>query len=374
MLTFLERMAITPAHRREWYLAMGKTAENGLPQIQVLELMVRDQMKVKHPMVPLLSEVLRRLKGGSRPGAPALRTVGTELSGLVPSTEQTMVQAGIDSGRIPEGFNNAAVYLDSQGRIRGVVLASMAKPILYIIGMIALLFFFSFKILPAFQKSRPRANWPSEAQMLGTVADHIWWISGGVIGTMILISMVMAWVAPNWTGEKRDWADRHVFPFTLMASITGSGFLTSLSAYLGAGVSFNEAINNMQRGGTPYMASQCQRIVTLSKAGKRFDECLVKLPIIHPRFHWLISVYGLSADSAVAFRMISEQMTAGVEAFVKTLFDRVIGNLFLVAIGAMVLWIYTSMFGIADASSARTAIAPGSIEWVAGVQFMVSFT
>ena len=363
MLTLLERLSISAKDREDWYRVMEKTASDGLPQVEVLQRLEKDYTKTKHPLGPLIRLLLARLSGVvSRPGAPDQRTVGTELNGLVPDGEATLIQAGVQSGNIAQGFQNAAEHVATQGKLKKAVIAALGKPVFYILGLLGLLAFFSIKVLPAFERGRPRDTWPSGAQLLGSIADHVWIISGGTVAAMVFATITIAYLTPNWTGTRREWADRHVFPFGLIAQIHGATFLSSLAGYISAGSPIADGVKNIAAIGSPYMASQCGRAIALLRDGRRFEECLVSLPIVHTRYHWLINVYGLSSDSAHAYKTISEEMTSRTLDFIKTLFDRVISNALLFAVGGVLMWIYLSMFAIADAGTKkRAALEPGFV-------------
>jgi len=69
------------------------------------------------------------------------------------------------------------------------------------------------------------------------------------------------------------------------------------------------------------------------------------------KFHWIIEVYGMSSDPAAAYSTISAEMVRGVQAYVARLFGLIVGNLMLIGIAGMVLWIYGSMFSISLAGN-----------------------
>lgn len=351
-INFFERLSISAKNREDWYRAMGKTAEDGLPQVDVLERMQRNFKKTKHPMAPLIRELLRRLQGGNKVVAKGrnsgIRTIGSELQDLVPSGEAMLVLAGDQSGRKAEGFYNAAEYVASQGKMTATIFQSMAKPVGYLISVFVLLFFFSIKILPAFAKARPRDMWPQSAQLLGSIADNIILISASFFGLLIFIGLILYWLVPNWVGNQRDWADKYLFPFPLIASINGSSLLTSLAGYISAGIPFTDAIQNIGKGSNPYMLNQSQRIIIMIRNGRRPEECLLLIPIIQSRYHWLIDVYGMSSDAALAYKTIAREMVARTQDFIRNVFDKVIGNLFLFLVGGVLIWIYLSMFAIVD--------------------------
>ncbi|MGE3342295.1 MAG: type II secretion system F family protein [Vicinamibacterales bacterium] len=361
-LTFLQRLAITGKDRADLYRALGKTTADGLPQLEVIATMARDFARTKHPLAPLLRLVQLRLQGAPRPGAPAHRTVGSELTGLVPDQEAMLIQAGIDSSKDAEGFYNAAELVERQNRMLSTVRASLGKPVFYLAGLVAMLLFFSIKVLPGFERGVPRSRWPSNAQTLGVVADNVYWIAGGLVGAIVLGSIVFLYVAPRWTGAKREFCDRHVFPFTLYAQLSGASLMQSLACYIGAGFPIIEAIGRIQQAGSPYMASHCARVHAAARNGRRFEEGLVQLSIVDRRYHWLINVYGLASDASKAWNAIAAEMGDRTIAAVRNIFERVLSNVLLLVVGGVLMWIYTSMFGIADAASKkRAALAPTEI-------------
>lgn len=371
-LTALQRMSISAKHREDWYRALSKTSQDGLPLFEVLERMEREFGKTKHALTPLLRVLIFRLRGNGPSGGRSKdgrRTVGTELQDLVPSGEAGLIQAGLMAGNTPVGFQNAADLLATQGRLKGAVMAAMAKPVGYLAALVVLLIFFSLKLLPKFEEGRPRSIWPSEAQALGWVADNITWVAGGIILSFVGAVMFVTVIAPKWTGPRRDWVDLRVWPFTMLAALNGANLLTSLAGYIGAGTPFNDAINNIKESANPYMKAQCERLIRMTKEGMRAEMALTKLSIVQPRYHWIIAVYGLSGDATAAYKTIAREMVESTQQFITNLFDRVISNVLLLVVGVVLFWIYASMLGIADAGVKRTgAIAADGAIQIASAQ------
>lgn len=358
-LTLIQKLSVTSRVRGDWYEALGKTAKDDLPLFEVLGRMQGEFDKTKHPLGPVVRELLFRLKGfGAERKGAARRTLGTELRGLVPDNEAMLIQAGVMSGDTSGGLYNAAELVAKQGRLMSAVMGSLFKPLGYFLALVGLLLYFSLKLLPSIAKNKPRTKWPPDAQLLGWVADHIWLVTGGMVGGLLGFVVFIGWLAPRWTGPRREWFDRHVFPFTLIGSINGASLLTSLAGYISAGVPFNDALANIKASASPYMAWQSDRLMGLIKE-LRPEAALVELSIIQPRYHWIIKVYGMGGDATHAYRTIAEEMTTRTEQFIRNLFDTVIGNLLLLAVGVAVMWIYFAMFAIVDSGSKKAALETG---------------
>jgi type II secretory pathway component PulF len=284
-------------------------------------------------------------------GGDDSRSFGGCLYGLVPDDEAMLIEAGEKSGDVSVGLTNAVTMVTAKKSLMDSIKKSMAKPLGYVVAMIGVLMFFSFKLMPQFEANKPRATWPKEAQLLGSVADHVVAISFGVILLLVLIIVLLQFVLPRWHGDGREWCDRYVFPFNIIAGITGASLLTSVAAYATAGIPFVSAISYISRGATPYMQSQCNYISLSMRNGRREAEALCNLSIIAPRFHWIITVYGMATEPASAYTNISQELVRGVISFVNNLFNLFVGNVLLMAIVSMVIWIYSSMFGIALAGN-----------------------
>lgn len=356
-LTLIERLRVTPRSRCDWYRALADTTRNGLPLFDVLARMEAEFAKHPHPLGPIVRELVFRLKGfGSDQRGGGRRTLGTELRGLVPDTEAMLIQAGVMSGDMTAGLLNAAIVVENQGRLRSAA-AALIKPGGYLLALAGLLLYLGLKVFPGFSKGRPRSRWPADAQLLGWISDHIIYVVGS--GTLLFVALVLllAWIAPRWTGARREWADRHVFPFTTIASVNGASFLTSLAAYISSGVPINDAITNIRKSASPYMAWQCDRMAALIKE-LRPEAALCELSIIQGRYQWIVKVYGLSGDATAAFKSIAEQMTQRTEMFIKTFFDHVLSTALQIFIGVVIAWIFSCLFSIVDSGTRKAALVP----------------
>ena len=259
-----------------------------------------------------------------------------------------MIQAGEESGEISEGFANAAEFVVAKGQLQGAIIESLTKPVIYFMALIGLFLFFSFKLLPSFGKFRPRHLWPTEAQALGWLADHIIPIVGSLIGLVVGGIILVTYLSRNWITNSRDFADRHLPPFSVIAQMRGATFIGALAGYISAGIPFSDAIASIKRGGNVYTRHQCDRIQNGLRNGKLPAECLVSLPMIHVSYHWIIDVYGMAHDESEAYKTISREMLDRTIKMITLVFGGIISNLFLALMAGCIMWIYFSMFAIAD--------------------------
>ena len=276
----------------------------------------------------------------------------------MPSTESTLIHAGIEAGKAYEGFENAADVLANSGKLRNSILGALVSPAVQIAALMGVLLFMSFRLLPRFEASRPRKLWPADAQLLGTIADYSVLISAGVAALIAALVFFIVVVAPKWAGPRREWCDRNLPLFGLIAAANGATLLTTLAGFVGAGMDFTTAIQKIRENSTPYIRYQCEKLIGLLRKGERPEAALAHLAVIPPRYHWIISVYGMSGDASGAYKKIAGEMVARTQKVVTTLFGRVVSPLLMLMVAGMILWIYSSLFDIAESGSKRAALEP----------------
>lgn len=349
-LTLLQRVLISGDHRQKLYGALAKVAADGKSWYAALEVMGTEFVLVKHPLAPLAKIVLLRMRGAgvSRPGQ-SRRTLGSELAGMVPDDEAMLIQAGEMSGKMSAGLTNAADIVTAKGRLKRAIFSALTNPVGYFIALMAVLIYISTSLLPSFEKTKPRANWTDDALLLGTVSDHITLIVASCVLVLVASAAALHWLVPRWTGKVREFADRHIFPFPLIAEINGASFMKTLAGYIASGTPFSEAVKNVSVTATPYMQEQCVKVMDLMRRGKRPEEALCQLAIVPPKYHWIIKVYAMSEDAAKVYEDIANELTKNVEVFVTTLFGHV-GTAMKFAVGMLILWIYGALNDIATSN------------------------
>jgi len=129
--------------------------------------------------------------------------------------------------------------------------------------------------------------------------------------------------------------------------------MSALAAFLSSGVSFSEALERMRTSADDYMRWQIKSIERGMRSGKRPDQALLGLSMMHPSYHWIIAVYGMlsATKSASAYERISSVMMAKTIKKMEVVFGSMLSNIILAAIAAGIFWMYSSMFSIAQSGA-----------------------
>ncbi len=363
-LTLWQRLQITSAVRLEWYLVLAKLSKEGLPLYDTLKIMHTEFSRLRHPLLPLVNVVLLGLRGqevkartGLRRGQNPLhsdtgrrRTLGSELRAHVPISEALLIEAGDMSGRLHLGLESAAQLLGQRLSLFERVVKALLRPMGYGLLMLVLMVFLSLKVLPEFEHSRPKLNWPKEALELAWICDHVLWGSFALGALLILVVLGLMWFLPQGTPRSRAWLDQWVWPFQIYASFQGACFLLALSAFIQAGSGFTQAVQSIRSSASPYMAAQCKALLHSLRMGKTPQEALCQLRILHHKHHWLILVYGLSADTPRAYERIAKEIFLSVDRWLMGVLGHFLGHVMLLMVGIMVCWVYWAMFEIVEST------------------------
>lgn len=346
-IPFWQRIQIPAQQRAKWYRALARVVGKGLSIYDVLSRQERSFTRTKHPLLPVVKFVLLRMRGVGRTGQQQMPTFASGLAHVVPSNEAVLIQAGEAAGRLAEGLAAAADLVEAKLRMQKAIQAEMTKPMIYVVVFFGFLMFLSVKLFPEFKKFRPIETWPSSAQMLAALADNSFWLGPATVALIVALAAGLFWLGRSWTGDLRDSFDRRAPIFRMMADFNAASFLSAISGFIASGIPFSDAVERIGRSGSEYMRYQMRRVKGFLRNGASMEEAIIKLPFVAPKHHWLIEVYGMSADPVEAYREIAKEMVDQVIERVRLVFSAIVSNLILVMLAGMIMWTWFSMMDIA---------------------------
>lgn len=347
-LTFYQRLRISSSVRVEWYRALEAFCRDQLPIAATLSDMQEEFARINHPMLPVVREVLLRMRGGraaDTPGQGKIQSLGVALAGLVPNNESSLIEAGETSGDVSLGLQRAAEYTEANVRLLREIRGPMMAPAFLMFMLIGILVFLAHWVLPTFAQISARARWPGYARAYGMLADNAIVVAVIVIVGGVLLTTIYLRLIKTWTGDLRDTLDQRLWPFTAVAQINSAAMLMSLSGFIQAGMPFANAIDQLARGSTPYMRDVYRRIHTELRKGRRPDQALAAAHIIDRKFKWMLRLYAKTSEFAPALGNISNRFTEFAISRSSAVF-KVIGFGVQLLVVGFIAWTMLSMFGI----------------------------
>jgi len=144
--------------------------------------------------------------------------------------------------------------------------------------------------------------------MLGYFSDHAMVITSGVFLFLVVLWALVSWLNHHWIGPSRAKADKRMPIFSTIAQIRCASMMSSLAAFTSSGVSFSESMQRMAVSSDDYMRWQIKNIEAAVRIGKRPEQALSGVSMMHPSYQWILAVYGLlsSTSAAAAYEKIAE--------------------------------------------------------------------
>jgi type II secretory pathway component PulF len=255
--------------RLRTYRKLARYHENGVQLQESLKQIIsqetRDGKKPKAPIAFAANAWLRKIENGTG--------FGDAIRGWVPAADVVIIDAGDKAGRIGEALHNACLISESNGRIKSEVLKATVYPVALLFGAFAFMAFFGINVVPAFDAVYPKENWTGIGAQMAWMADFVQTGLLPTIGVLIALSVLLFWSMPRWTGKVRVRLDK-VPPYSIYRLMTGSSFLLSMAAMIGAGIHVPEGVRIMLRNSNPWLRERLSKVLFYIRDGYDLGDSL----------------------------------------------------------------------------------------------------
>ena len=338
--SFWERRRFGTKTRIEFYKLMQSFLNDDIPVYEALTDMRKeaDRVKIFPPIV--LDSLMNAMRGK---GHGEVKTIGEALAEWVDPIEAALIEAGERSGKLPSGFKEAVILLETRSRISKKLVSELRYPVGLVFMLFGLLWLFSTQLLPLMDDILPRQRWPGFAKSFGWIADNVTLIN--IVGITFLVSFFGSFVATatQWTGDTRNKVDKYILPWSLYRILQAAMALNAISMMIGAGVPITDAIKKLLSVASPWQQYHYFRMLSRLKTGSTESEGIVGRPgeegLFDARISFFVRMYGGRTNLAESMKSLAAQATEAMEAKVSAQ-CKLIGNLlqFSVAGMAMIAW------------------------------------
>lgn len=336
--------------RLRLYRKVEKMLSNGLPLLKILEeLRDRASLNGRNPNDPLaivLDDCRRMVQNG--------RLFSEGLAPWIPRTEQMIIMAGEQSGRLSITLNAVIDVVTAGKKIKAVILGGITYPVAIFALIILYVYVFGTRVIPQFTKLVDPSNWHGAARSLYVMSQIVqdWMLyiilALSVIVTVIFISM------PRWRGNLRVFFDRFA-PYSVYRLIVGSGFLTALSALQYAGITVEKSLSRLADLSQPWLRERLEGALLGVKSGLNCGEALRNAGYGFPSKDVVddLCVYAEYKGFADALKIMSEEwMAEGVDAISAQM--KIFNGFAIVTLALVMGWLITGFFGIQQEIAAMT--------------------
>lgn len=341
---------LTETARLRLYRKMAKMLANGLPLLKILEELRErasfEGRKPNEPMAIVLDDCRRMVQNG--------RMLSEGLEWWIPRTEQMIIMAGEQSGRLENTLMAVIEVVQAGKKIKNVVLAGVTYPIAIFALIIAYIYVFGTRVIPQFARMVDPTSWHGAAKSLYVMSVLVQdWMPYLILAVLGAIAIVLASM-PRWRGNTRVFIDRFA-PFSIYRLIVGSSFLMAFSALQFAGITVEKSLVRLSDLAQPWLRERLDGALLGVKSGLNCGEALRNAGYGFPSKEVVddLCVYAEYKGFAEALKILADEwMEDGVETVSTHM--KILNGVAIVLLAIVIGWLVTGFFGIQQEIAAMT--------------------
>lgn len=354
MLSSLNRwwakLQFTDAARLRLYRKIAKMLANGLPLLKILEeLQDRASFHGRKPNEPLaimLDDCRRAVQNG--------RLLAEGLEWWAPRTEQMILMAGEQSGRLEITLEAVVDVVQAEKKVKSVIVGGLVYPVSVFSLVLVYIYLFGTRVIPEFARMVDPATWRGAARSLyimSLLVQH--WMLWVVIALVALIAGVLVSM-PLWRGNVRVIVDRFA-PYSIYRLLVGSGFLMAFSALQFAGITVEKSLLRLSDMAQPWLRERLDGALLGIKSGLNCGEALRNAGYGFPSKEVIddLCIYAEYKGFAEALKLLADEwMEEGVEQVAIQM--KILNGFAIVMLAVVIGWLVTGFFGIQHEIAAMT--------------------
>ena len=336
------KLQLTANARLRIYRKISKMLGNGLPLLKVLEdLEARASHNGRKPNEALaiaLADWRRTVQNGGQ--------LAEGMSGWVPQSEQMIILAGEQAGRIEQALESVTRVVVAGRKIRSSIIGGVTYPSMVLLMVFTYIYLFGTRVIPQFAIFSDPHGWHGAARSLYLMSKFTQrWMLLVVALTMAFCALV-AWSMPNWNGRLRVVLDR-VPPYSLYRLVIGSGFLMAFSSLQTCGFTVEKSLVRLGATAAPWLRARIDDTLFGVKSGLNAGEALRATGYRFPSSEIVddLCIYSQYSGFAQALEVLAaEWLEDGVEIVGTQM--RVLNSMSIVLLAVVIAWLVTGFFGI----------------------------
>jgi type II secretory pathway component PulF len=264
----------------------------------------------------------------------------------VPYTEQMIVMAGEQSGRIETALLAVARVVTSGRRIKMAIAGGLTYPVVILSMTLGYLYLFGKLVIPRFAAIVSPERWHGVARSLYVMSEFV---QGGMLYCLAVLGLIAAlffYSMPRWAGRARIYFDRYP-PYGIYRLVVGSGFLMAFSSLQTAGFTVEKSLTRLSVNAKPWLRQRIDDMLFGVKSGLNVGEAMKSTGYRFPSKEIVddLCVYAEYKGFAEALQALADEwMQQGVEVIESQM--KVLNGFAIVTLALVLSWLITGFFGI----------------------------
>lgn len=202
--------------------------------------------------------------------------LGHAMRPWLPHDEAMLIQAAETSGELQRGLDNACMSLLASKAMKSALITALAYPLVLLVATFVVIYTIGTQLLPQFAGILPPEAWTGSAVVLKYISYFAEHLLIPVVLAILLIATAICFSLPRWTNRFRDMVDR-LPPWSLYRHWTGTTFLLSMAALIGAGVAQHDALAKLIATAPPYLQHHISRLLAkMHEGASNFGEAMYR--------------------------------------------------------------------------------------------------
>lgn len=316
--------------RKNLWRKLSKLLRDGIPLIAGLQE-IRALRKPTEPIAIAIADWVRGLNNG--------RKFSEVVRPWVSAEESMLIMAGEQSGTLEESLQSVVKVSQASAAIKSALIGGIAYPAFLLILSFGALYFFGFKIIPAFSKAARPDAWVGVARTMidaaGFIQNWLLWIA--LVVALLIVAFFVS--LPHWNSNVRVVLDRHA-PYSIYRVMQGSSWLIALSALVGAGIRIESAIEQLGNNASAWARIRSDAALKGLRAGRNLGESLERSGYEFPDREIIsdIRLYATKSGFEEALRQIGDEWITGSVERIQGLMGILFGVSMLL-VGGVILFI-----------------------------------
>jgi len=339
---FFAKLAMNGKTRMGIYEKLGKFIGNGVPMTQALgEIYLHlsvDGKKPNNPRAQVVNQLRRAVLNG--------QSFSNALAGWAPANEISVLEAGEISGRFEKAAQDVIFIYQSGKRIKSA-LAGLLYPLVLLSTTVLYLHIFGTQVIPSFAAILPPERWTGTGQTLAGLSDFV---QNHLLTTLISLAILLIIILSTfgiWTGKLRIRVDG-IPPWSIYRLVTGSNFLVSLGALMGAGIPVPEALQIIARNASPWYRERLMATrQEILNGARNIGDALHRTGYQFPNGEMIIDIRSYAALAGfedMLDKLARQWLDDAVVAISKQM--DLIRNVAIIVMGVLFMWIAAGMFDL----------------------------
>jgi type II secretory pathway component PulF len=336
------RTQFTDSVRLRMYRKIAKMLANGLPLLKILEEL-RDRAshygdKPNDSLAVVLDDCRQMVQNG--------RLLSEGLAWWIPRTEQMILMAGEQAGRMEATLLAVIDVVQAEKRIKAVIVGGIVYPFVVLSLIIVYVYVFGTRVIPQFARMVDPSHWTGAAKSLYLMSVLVqdWMLY--VVGAFIAIVAAILASMPVWRGGARVVVDRFA-PYSIYRLVVGSGFLMAFSALQHAGITVEKSLMRLSDMAGPWLRERLDGALLGVKSGLNCGEALRNSGYGFPSPEVIddLCVYAEYKGFGDALKILADEwMEEGIERISMQM--KVLNGFAIVMLAIVIGWLVAGFFGI----------------------------